>query len=707
MLMTSRFKSRANPSRLVELANAENDELGLVTRYLAYECYRTRLDECHDINGNLLDKLDILYWYIGTYGPHRKAHLPLSASQIAFLNSPMPIIGLAFPISIIAFSFIRNELGHHWNLSDERIATEAAYWWAIERSPQLFIEDRLVPPNFTDLLTRINITQRWLPYHTNYFLERYRTVHPELQYFDLEKEADRAAYLAYMICLAAERPYLTRYLPAEPLRMLLRPGAANEGSCVFDSVLALSRQRILGTPKVDSELVAHAEEKQQSLEWARTKREAILAAARGDGFLAVHGLAAESRRAANTIDVSSIAIDSIDVDSDVVLIGPVNAASGLGQASRLSKRVLGTAGIRTSVVNFDMDNPAPTGFSSGPDHRNEPIRPGQINLLHLNAESVPLAFAYLDPDCYTHSYNIGYFFWELTKPPKCHHLALEMLDEIWVSSEYTREIYHKVTSIPVTNVGMAVEPLPSFRRATKREFGFDNQDFLFLTTFDAFSFVQRKNPLGVIRAFQTAFPDLTSDVKLIIKTQNRHKVDDPHQAKFWTRIQEKCNRDPRLILINETMAYADLLSLKVACDCYVSLHRSEGWGFGMIEAMQLGVPVIATGYSGNLEFCTEKTSLLVDYDLVEPQPNEYIFVERGSQWAEPNVEHAAAHMRTLYAQRSVGQWLAEIAQRNVAENFSLMAIGSRYAQRLGKIRKTVFQQQTSKRQSDRQRKCAS
>jgi glycosyltransferase involved in cell wall biosynthesis len=159
--------------------------------------------------------------------------------------------------------------------------------------------------------------------------------------------------------------------------------------------------------------------------------------------------------------------------------------------------------------------------------------------------------------------------------------------------------------------------------------------------------------------------------------------------RVWEKIDRATEADARISVLDETFKYADLLGLKLACDCYVSLHRSEGWGFGMIEAMQLGRPVICTAYSGNAEFCTEETAFLVDYELTAPLEEEYIFVPRGSQWADPIQSSAVARMREVAQNLELGKAKGEAAQRFIAEHFSVGAIGIRYAARLQEIRTTL------------------
>jgi glycosyltransferase involved in cell wall biosynthesis len=117
---------------------------------------------------------------------------------------------------------------------------------------------------------------------------------------------------------------------------------------------------------------------------------------------------------------------------------------------------------------------------------------------------------------------------------------------------------------------------------------------VFLVAFDSYSFVQRKNPVGVLEAFRKAFPN-GENVRLIVKTQNRDNISGAVQARIWQNVEAICARDSRIVVMNETLSYDKLLELKAGVDCYISLHKSEGFGFGMLEAMNLKVPVVCTG----------------------------------------------------------------------------------------------------------------
>ncbi len=417
---------------------------------------------------------------------------------------------------------------------------------------------------------------QWIgePFAFNHFMIYFFKRHTELQMLDIRLPRDRAAFFYYLVVYSFTHPFVLRFLPRGSLRAVLaeRKGAPS----MLDQVLA----RFCASP---FKTAANSDD----LEAARALRRA------GAALLAREGLRLErDTLPRRTVDSGQNLLPPKQaigpLEPGVALIGPVLKTSGLGQATRLSVEILTRCeSIAPTVYDFDLDNPAPVGYATATDYKAYDAK-REINLIHLNAESIPLAFAFEPREIFTQSYNIGYFFWELNQTPKCHRLALELLDEIWVSSDYNREIYARFTDKPVINIGMAVESLPEAMALGREALGLDADSFVFLTTFNSFSFIERKNPLGVIDAFRRAFPEGDERAQLVIKTQNRFRVDDPYQMRLWKRIDAAVRADPRLLVINETYAYRDLLGFKLASDRYVSLHHSEGWGFGMIEAMQPG-----------------------------------------------------------------------------------------------------------------------
>ncbi len=203
-------------------------------------------------------------------------------------------------------------------------------------------------------------------------------------------------------------------------------------------------------------------------------------------------------------------------------------------------------------------------------------------------------------------------------------------------------------------------------------------DFLFLTMFDVLSIVARKNPHGVIKAFRAVYQDVP-DSRLVLKINNGDRL-----PQVVADLRAACEGIP-VCIIDQSMSRAEVNGLVACCDCLVSLHRSEGYGLALAEAMYLGKPVIATAYSGNMDFTTHDNSFLVDYELVPVGSGRGPYPET-SIWAEPDIRVAAQHMRTVRNQPDITRAVALKGQAFVRESLSPARIGNRIAQRLRQIR---------------------
>jgi glycosyltransferase involved in cell wall biosynthesis len=650
------YATRARLETLLATDASEYEPVHLVTRYLAY---RAELAHRPVPPGDPAGSLAALQRYLAAEG-HRPGGLPLSPPQIAFLNAPMPRFGLAPEVSVAAYNAIVEARPEASDFADPAALREALFWWCTEGAPALAPDGSLITEAQVRLLTRGATPNASYP--LNDFLRTYLSRDPALAPVTGGGMLERALALCILILRCARAPALARFLPAAATAEILAPAGTDAGSR-FEALLALALE---GGP-----------EPAQALSRQLTES------------LAAQGLALASPRppAGHPGTAPALARDpriSSGLEPGIAVIGPVRAASGIGQATRQSLAALRAAGRHPAILDYRGDFPSPLG---GPDMATPELRrPRTINLVHLNADTLPLALAEIDARVFARSYNIGYVFWELDQVPRAHRLGLDLLDEVWVASAYNRAIYEDACDVPVHDVGLAVEPLPETIPGSRAAYGLPETGFVYLATFDAFSFIERKNPLGLVRAFLAAFPKGSPEpVHLVLKTQNRTSVDDPHQVGLWRTIDALIARDPRIRIIDRTLPYIDLLGLKQACDAYVSLHRSEGLGIGMIEAMQLKRPVIATAYSGNLAFCTPETAFLVDYTLVPVRPEAYIAVEPGSRWAEPSLPSAAAAMRAVYENPAEAQARAEAAAQQVARAFSPAAIGRRYAARLDAI----------------------
>ena len=209
------------------------------------------------------------------------------------------------------------------------------------------------------------------------------------------------------------------------------------------------------------------------------------------------------------------------------------------------------------------------------------------------------------------TYRIAYWYWELETAPANWGDMARAVDEIWVATNFVAEAVRSVAPVPVRTLFPGVA-LGSFQPRSRRAFGLPAREdgrFAFLFSFHMTSVMERKNPLGLIRAFRQVFSP-AEPVDLVLKTTSF--------GRFDAQLAElrAAAKDANITVLDRVLSPDETLSLMDACDAYVSLHRSEGLGLTMAEAMLLGKPVIATRYSGNLDFMDDQNSLLVDYKLV-------------------------------------------------------------------------------------------
>jgi glycosyltransferase involved in cell wall biosynthesis len=214
----------------------------------------------------------------------------------------------------------------------------------------------------------------------------------------------------------------------------------------------------------------------------------------------------------------------------------------------------------------------------------------------------------------------------------------------------------------------------------RRDFGLDEDAFVFLSTFDFNSSFWRKNPLGAIAAFRMAFPDPEDRVQLLIKSSNGKGY-----PKLLAQLLDAAAADRRIIVRDEVMEKQHLQSLHRCADCFVSLHRAEGFGLALAESMALAKPVIATGWSGNMEFMTEQNSLPVPYTLLPIPPGQYPHAH-GQRWAEPDLREAAHHMRRLATDPALVRTVGARAASDVRSQMSEKTVISTLTERLAAIK---------------------
>jgi glycosyltransferase involved in cell wall biosynthesis len=348
--------------------------------------------------------------------------------------------------------------------------------------------------------------------------------------------------------------------------------------------------------------------------------------------------------------------------------------SGLGESARLYVRALLAEGYPVAVHNIDIDIPHGMDDTSLDEHIGTDT-PHGINLVFVNPDYLDDAIANIGRERLAGRYTMACWFWELEKFPEEWLPALQIVDEIMVSSSFIGEVIRPVTDKPILHVPLPVDEIDD-SGLTRADFGLEDDVFIFLNSFDFNSFLTRKNPFAVIEAFHRAFAVGRTDVRLLIKSSNGHRHPD--------KLRELLNAvvgDQRILVRDEVIDRSDVQALQRCADAYVSLHRAEGFGLGLAECMRLGKPVIATAWSGNMEFMTPENSCLVDYRLVPVGEGDYLH-HVGQRWAEPDIDHAATYMRRLADDREFAASIGTQAAFDIRDKLSPHTAAERLIHRL-------------------------
>lgn len=366
--------------------------------------------------------------------------------------------------------------------------------------------------------------------------------------------------------------------------------------------------------------------------------------------------------------------------AEVALVGHPFVPIGMGEHVRSSWRAFAAAGVNARILDIFRANKL-----EDPDFEREfaPVLTDRlspfVNIFHMNADEMPQAWPYFrdEPRVKT-AFNIIYPAWELSIYPKPWAQHLERFQEVWAPSAFIRDSIAATSNVPVVHMPLAVDArMSSFM--TRRTLGLPEHAFIYLFFFDYSSYMARKNPFAVLDAFNALVArHPTAPLHLVLKHKGFGDATPPDLSRF----REAMARSPgKIQVIDRMLSDNEIKNLVRAADCFVSLHRSEGFGRGLAEAMALGVPAVGTGYSGNLDFMNADNAWLVDYDLVPVGENEYPHGE-GQVWAEARLESAIAMMEDVWLDREGARRRAALAKRHMANHFSPRAIGLRYLERV-------------------------
>jgi glycosyltransferase involved in cell wall biosynthesis len=360
----------------------------------------------------------------------------------------------------------------------------------------------------------------------------------------------------------------------------------------------------------------------------------------------------------------------------VNVAGYLNAELGVGEAARQMISALDARGIPLLPVGVV------TSWSRR-DHSFEYLPPEQgpfaVNLICVNADMVPDFATKASGGLLERRYSIGLWFWEVSTFPQPSHEAFGFLDEVWGASQHITDAIAAVSPIPVSKVRLPVVPTPP-ATTTRSALGLPD-DFCFLFVFDHHSILERKNPIGLIESFTRAFPP-GSGASLVLKSINAEQYPDDRD-----RVQSAAAGHPDIHLIDRYVTASEKSAMIASCDCYVSLHRSEGFGLTLAEAMYFGRPVIGTGYSGNLDFMTRENSYLVDHTMEAIGPGSEPYPAEG-EWAEPDLDHAAHLMRGVFDDHEEADDRGRRGAADIQRSHSPNAAGESVERRLEEIRQT-------------------
>jgi glycosyltransferase involved in cell wall biosynthesis/tetratricopeptide (TPR) repeat protein len=362
---------------------------------------------------------------------------------------------------------------------------------------------------------------------------------------------------------------------------------------------------------------------------------------------------------------------------DLMLIGHAAKDTGLGRNFKMLADALRADGIALQTLDYEMDA---RDFGRELERWWKTCRSSPMVLLAVNAQDVPAIFVKDRAAVLENSHTIGFFLWETSTAPRVQQLGIELVDEIWAPTQYVADVYG--SHAPTTMVGKALYRGAAPARPSR---GAANAPFKFLTVFNFDSSIERKNPLAAVEAFREAFPN-GEDVQLIVKTSNVNPGHWSNALGHWERLTAVCEKDARIKLLLLHYPEAQMMELIRESSCLVSLHRSEGFAYVIADAMAQGVPVIATNYSGNVDFCSEQTSFPVDYDLIAIDERVAHWKADGAKWAEPNVKSAAEQMRRVYGDYQAALNVARTAQQNVLNKYSADVFRKNLRARIAAIR---------------------
>ena len=358
-------------------------------------------------------------------------------------------------------------------------------------------------------------------------------------------------------------------------------------------------------------------------------------------------------------------------------IGFFNAEHGIGEASRLLVEAMRAADVAVSTL----------GYRNTESRQNYVFDTDEVGtyrtvIAAINAELNKPMHDLFGNHFFRDTYVIGQWFWELEVAPTWYADAYQYVDELWAPTKFIEGMLRREapSRVHVRHIPLPLRK-PRVVDATRADLDLDDR-FMFLFTFDFMSVMKRKNPLGLVEAFKKAFAPGEGPM-LVLKCINGET-----RPEAFAELMDACEGRDDIIVMNKYLDSHLSAALMNVCDCYVSLHRSEGLGLTIAEAMLLGKPAIATGYSGNLDFMGEETSFMVPWTRVKVGENAEAY-DADATWAEPDLDVAAQLMRHVYENPDNARDVALRGKKDLETRFTPERTGARMKVRLEEVWESI------------------
>jgi len=355
------------------------------------------------------------------------------------------------------------------------------------------------------------------------------------------------------------------------------------------------------------------------------------------------------------------------------LVGYPRAELGVGEALRSLARACKAVNLPFSLEDVGEQSPNRQNDDSilalARDQR------FAIDMLYVNADQTAATANSLQQRGVPKApLRLGFWHWEQPELPQRLHHAFAHLDEVWVPSRFVHDAVAPVSPVPVFTVPHALQVRASVD-AARTQFGLPADCWLALVMYDFHSYQYRKNPQAAIAAFRIA-AQRHPQLGLVIKT-----INSAQHAQAFAELRQAVGDLPQVHFINEFLTRQQTWDLQACCDVLLSLHRAEGFGLALAEMMALGKPVIATGWSANMDFMTDDNSMPVRYQL-KPLEFDVGAYSAGPLWAEADIEHAAWCLGQLVQDPALAQRLGAQAARDITTRLSPAAVGRQVQERL-------------------------